>query len=245
MSQSRGGGSQDRRRAASGPVSRSRNTVLIIAMVAGAVMIVLGLLQPFSRPPGSSATSGSIAPSAATGGNAQLVREDSHQLTTAADGKVTLVEFLDFACVHCDAVYPSIEELRQQYQGRVTFVVRYFPLDSHVNSLRAARAVEAAAQQGQFEAMYHRMFTTQSEWGEQKPPADDLFRSYAAELGLDVARWDADYASPTTAARIQIDIDDGLALGLHGVPSFFLNGQPLSPMSMADFTRALDDALTA
>ena len=166
-------------------------------------------------------------------------------MAEAPDGKVTLVEFLDFECESCGAVHPAIEQLRQQYQGRVTFVVRYFPLDGHFNSKRAARAVEAAAQQGQFEPMYQKMFTTQKEWGEQQTPEDDVFRSYAADLGLDMAKWDADYASPATAARVQADVDDGTALGLTGTPSFFLNGQPFAPESMDDLTQALDAALAA
>jgi protein-disulfide isomerase len=60
-----------------------------------------------------------------------------------------------------------------------------------------------------------------------------------------MAKWDADYTSPATAARIQGDIDDGTALGLTGTPSFFLNGQPFAPQSMEDLTQALDDALAA
>jgi len=164
-------------------------------------------------------------------------------MSTAADGKVTLVEFLDFECESCGAVYPVMEQLRATYGDRVTFVARYFPLDEHFNADRAARAVEAAARQGQFEAMYRRMFDTQTEWGEQRTPMDDRFRGYAVDLGLDMARWDADYASPEVAARIKTDIDDGTALGVRGTPTFFLNGNPLKPQSADDLTRAVEEAL--
>ena len=217
------------------------------------LLIGIGLYQTMGRtsPGGTANPTGAASPpdnqaGSDSGVRAELgrtVRPDSHRLSTAADGKVTFVEFLDFECEGCSAVYPAVEQLRQTYAGRVTFVARYFPLEAHFNAQRAARAVEAAARQGQFEAMYRRMFDTQSEWGEQQVPKDELFRSYAAELGLDLARFDADYASDAVWDRIQTDIDDGNALGVSGTPSFFLNGQPLKPESLDDLTRALDQAL--
>ncbi|GAA3511063.1 hypothetical protein GCM10022262_39050 [Georgenia daeguensis] len=94
-----------------------------------------------------------------------VVRESSHRLSTASDGRATLVEFLDFECEACGAAYPFVEQLREDYAGRVTFVARYFPLPGHANAENAALAVEAAAQQGQFEAMYQRMYETQPEPG--------------------------------------------------------------------------------
>lgn len=182
-------------------------------------------------------------PATAAAGDAVVVGEDSHRLSDVPDGKVTFVEFLDFECEACGAAYPSIEQLRATYGDRVTFVVRYFPLENHFNAQRAALAVEAAAQQGKFEAMYQKMFQTQSNWGEQQVPKDDLFRSYAEELGLDMARWDSDYASDATWARIQADIDDGTGLGVTGTPTFFLNGQRLQSKSYSDLTSAIEQAL--
>ncbi|MEV0790407.1 thioredoxin domain-containing protein [Kribbella sp. NPDC050459] len=135
---------------------------------------------------------------AAAAPNERLVRPDSHRLGTAADGKVTFVEFLDFECEACRAAFPAVEQLRKTYAGRVTFVVRYFPLPGHFNAERAARAVEAAAAQGKFEAMYQKMYETQAEWGEQRVPADDRFRGYADALGLDLAAWAKAYQDPAT-----------------------------------------------
>jgi protein-disulfide isomerase len=171
------------------------------------------------------------------------VRADSHKLSTAEDGKVTLVEFLDFECEACRAAYPFIEQLREQYDGRVTFVLRYFPIPSHKNANNAAYAVESAARQGKLEDMYKRMYDTQAEWGESQDSKAALFRSFAEELGLDMAQYDADVASPEVAARVQKDVDDGARLGVSGTPSFFLNGEPLTPATTDDFVKAIDDAL--
>lgn len=216
--------------------SKKRNRI-ITAVAAGTVlllMVVGVVLQVRSQ--------GDEPPAAASAADV-TVRDNSHRLSDVPDGKVTFVEFLDFECEACGAAFPAIEELRATFGDRVTFVARYFPLDGHFNAQRAARAVEAAAQQGQFEAMYKKMFETQTQWSEQQVPKDDLFRSYAAELGLDMAKWDAAYVSDATWARIQTDIDDGTALGVTSTPSFFLNGQRLEPKSIDDLTTAIEQAL--
>lgn len=172
-----------------------------------------------------------------------LVRDDSRVLGEEGDSGVTLVEFLDFECEGCRAAYPVVEDLREKYAGRVTFVIRYFPMPGHFNSERAARAVESAARQGQLEAMYARMYETQAEWGEAREPLDDLFRSFAEELGLDLERYDADYASAEVAARVQHDLEDGIDLGVSGTPTFFVDGRPFHPQTVGDFDTVLDDAL--
>lgn len=171
------------------------------------------------------------------------VRENSHRLNSVPDGRVTFVEFLDFECEACRSVYPAIEQLREDYGDRVTFVARYFPIASHFNAERAARAVEAAAQQGRFEAMYQRMYETQAQWGEQQTPQDDLFRSFAVDQGLDMSAFDAAYTDPATLERIQTDIADGMALGVQGTPTFFLNGTKIEPTTYGDLADALDAAL--
>ncbi|WP_427893438.1 DsbA family protein [Kribbella sp. GL6] len=173
----------------------------------------------------------------------RVVRADSHRLGTAADGKVTFVEFLDFECEACGAAYPAVEKLRKDYAGKVTFVVRYFPIPSHFNAERAARAAEAAAGQGKFEAMYQKMYETQTEWAEQQMPADARFRSYAEALGLDVAAWDKAYNDPATLDRIRKDVVDGKEVGVTGTPTFFLNGTKLEPKSVDDLTASIDAAL--
>ncbi|WP_433365185.1 DsbA family protein [Streptosporangium sp. CA-115845] len=180
---------------------------------------------------------------AVAAGETRFVRADSHRLHTAPDGRVTLVEFLDFECEACGAYFPLVEDLRKQYEGKVTFVARYFPLPGHFNAERAARAVEAAAKQNRFEAMYRRMYETQRQWGEKQVPADDTFRGLARDLGLDMAAWEKAYHDSATLERIKKDMADGQAVGVQGTPTFFLNGKKIEPRSEEEFKAALDAAL--
>jgi protein-disulfide isomerase len=172
-----------------------------------------------------------------------IVRDDSRVLGEPGTSDVTMVEFLDFECEACGAAYPIVEDLRQKYAGEVTFVIRYFPLPGHFNSGRAARAVESAARQGELEAMYNRMYETQTEWGESQEPMDDRFRGYAEEIGLDMDQYDADYASQEVEDRVAKDVADGESLGVAGTPTFYVDGELFQPQSVEDFDAAIDEAL--
>jgi protein-disulfide isomerase len=213
--------------------TQTKVSLLIALLVAVGIVSVLAVSGDDAGPVSASTPEQTSA----------LVREDSHVLGDEGTGDVTFVEFLDFECEACGAAFPIVEDIREQYAGEVTFVMRYFPLPSHFNSERAARAVEAAGRQDRLEDMYTMMFETQASWGESQEPADDLFRSYAEDLGLDMTQFDADYADPEVAARVQRDVEDGIELGVEGTPTFFIDGEPFRPETVGDFSEALDAAL--
>ncbi|HTU15235.1 MAG TPA: DsbA family protein [Solirubrobacterales bacterium] len=175
----------------------------------------------------------------------KTVRADSHRLSTAENDKVNLVEFLDFECEACLAQFPIMERIREEYDGRINFVVRYFPLAGHGNGENAARAVEAAARQDAFEPMYKKMYETQSEWGESQESKAELFVEFARELGLDEARFVADVNDPKTAERVAKDQKDGIGLGVQGTPTIFLNEEELPSMPPYELLKERIDALLA
>lgn len=182
------------------------------------------------------------APQTASG-ELETVAENSHVLDEVGEDAPTLVEFLDFECEACGALYPYIEEVREYYDGKINYVVRYFPLGGHFNSMNAAVAVEAASQQGRFEDMFHQMLQTQADWGEKQTSEAERFRGYAEELGLDMAAYDKAVADPATEARVQEDLDAGVSLGVSGTPTFFLDGKQLSLTTPDDLPNAIDAAL--
>ncbi|MCJ1706606.1 thioredoxin domain-containing protein [Microbacterium sp. VKM Ac-2923] len=205
---------------------------LLITLAALIVVVVIGLVAFL--------VTRAQAPDPAA---AAVVGADSHVLDDAGDGAVTVVEFLDFECEACGAYYPVVEDVRQKYAGQITYVVRYFPLPGHFNSTTSAVAAEAAAQQGRFEDMYHRLFETQAEWGEAQESRADLFREYAVDLGLDMATYDAAVADPETEQRVRADFEEGRALGVRSTPTFFVDGRPLVIERWNDLETAIDAAL--
>lgn len=202
--------------------------LVAVAVVAVVVALLAGGDGPAAAP--------------ATDRDDRLVRADS-QILSQGDTDTTFVEFLDFECEACRAAHPAIEELREMYGDRVTFVVRNFPL--HENSEGAAQAAEAAAAQGEFEAMYDLLFETQPEWGEKSSSQRDVFFGFAEDLGLDMDEFEAVYDADETIELIRRDKADGMELGVEGTPSFFLNGEQIQPSSFEELTAEIDAALAA
>lgn len=219
------------------PADKRLSTPVKATLIAIAVVIALVLAAivyvNVTRP----------APVAPDDGALPGTRSNSHILDDAGPDAPTLVEFLDFECEACGAFYPYVEEIREQYAGEINYVVRYFPISSHFNSMNAAIAVEAASQQGRFEEMYARMFETQIEWGEGSSSEADRFRGYAEELGLDMDAYDEAVADPATQERVEEDFLAGQEMGVTGTPTFFLDGEKLELNSLTDLTDALDRAI--
>ncbi|MFC7614859.1 DsbA family protein [Actinokineospora soli] len=175
----------------------------------------------------------------------------SHTLTEAADGKVTITEFLDYQCPACAGYFTNItSKLEKDYAGKVTFVVRNFPLGMHPLAVPAARAAESAAEQGKFSEMYHVLYENFQQWAvtpdgqsvsEDAERANELFRGYAQRIGLDVAKFTADLTAPAVQARIDKDTADGKTAGVTGTPALFVNGQRFEPsgQTFADVDKQL------
>lgn len=223
---------------------RSGIIVTVVGILLISAVVSLVLIRGGTTPEPSAAPTATTATTAAPS-EPQIVRANSHVLGDPADGRVTLVEFLDLECEACAAVFPFVEGLRETYAGKVRFVIRYFPLPGHANAVNAALAVEAAAQQGRLEDMYTILYRSQAEWGERQESQAELFRGLAEELGFNMGAYDAAIADPATAARVELDRGDAEGLGLQGTPSFFLNGEPLELTSAEDVTAAIDAALAA
>jgi formate-nitrite transporter family protein len=134
--------------------------------------------------------------------------------------ELELVMYGDFQCPYCTAAYPILRRVRDRLGQRLLFAFRHFPLrDIHPDAERAAQAAEAAAAQGAFWEMHDRMYESRGALGRE-----DLI-AYATELGLDSDRVAAELDSGTYVARVQRDLDSGLASGVTGTPGFFVGGR--------------------
>lgn len=143
------------------------------------------------------------------------------------NGKVVLIEYLDFECEACGAFYPLIKQLEKDIPNELLIVTRYFPLPGHKNSMVAAKVAEASAKQGKYFEMHDTLFENQKDWGEKGIPDLKMFLSYVEKMGLDMNKFNNDYNSAETQARINRDVKEGNILGNTGTPSFYLQGKKL------------------
>jgi protein-disulfide isomerase len=145
-----------------------------------------------------------------------------------ASARVTLEEFSDFQCPACGGLEPGLRRVLKDYEDRVNFIFRNYPLTMHKYAFQAARAAEAAGQQGKFWGMHDLIYDNQKEWSEAMEPRVQ-FDSYATRLGLDVQRFKADMERQDLAERVKADMMRGNALGVKGTPTVYLNGRELMP----------------
>ncbi|MBH0098619.1 thioredoxin domain-containing protein [Salinibacterium sp. NSLL150] len=206
----------------------------ILALVAAFVFVYVTAKNADTETASTSSDSSELA---------SAVASDSNYVDNVGPAAVTVVEFLDFECGACGQFYPYVEALREVYDGDINYVVRYFPLPSHLNSMDAALAAEAAAQQGEFEAMYQRLFETQGDWAGGTPPQTDAFRALAVEIGLDMDAYDAAVADPATQARVEADFDAGVELGVNSTPTFFVNDEYIETSRLENLPEAVDAAV--
>jgi protein-disulfide isomerase len=87
--------------------------------------------------------------------------------------------------------------------------------------------------------MYRKLFETQAQWGEAQESRASLFRGFAEEIGLDMAAYDTAISDPATVARVDLDYNDGQALGVSGTPTFFVNGDAITLERYDDLENAI------
>lgn len=213
------------------PRRPSANVVATIVVVVLAVGVIGGALL-ISRSGDDDAPAGSVPAELRAG-------PDSNTLTKAGGDAVTVVEFLDYQCPACATYYDKItKKLETDYAGRITFVTRNFPLPMHPLAPQAAKAAEAAAEQGKYREMYHQLYGNYRQWalapdGQQvsddEARATTLFESYATAIGLDLTRFRTDLASPAIQERIDADLAAGEKLGVSSTPTLFVDGRQFEP----------------
>jgi protein-disulfide isomerase len=147
-----------------------------------------------------------------------------------------ILEYGDYECPYSRQAFRQIERVEQQVSGGIRFAFRHFPLEEiHPHAFAAAAAAEAAALQGRFWDMHELLFHR------QKALEDDDLRRYAAELELDLARFDQDRFGPDVLRRIRRDVESGIATGeVRGTPTLFIDGVVhLGGYDAATLTKAL------
>jgi protein-disulfide isomerase len=147
-----------------------------------------------------------------------------------ATARVTLVEYGDYECPPCGSYEPILSKLLQQFPNAVKLEFHHFPIMTiHRSALLAATAAEAAGDQGRYWEMHDSLFALRTQWA-GAADAERQFIEMAAKMGLDIDRFTESLRSPETRQRVLDDMQTGRTLQIEGTPTFFLNGQKLSPI---------------
>jgi protein-disulfide isomerase len=159
------------------------------------------------------------------------------------DAVVTLTKYSDFQCPACGQFVPVIDTLLAELGDQVRFEYKHYPLmQIHPNAEPAARAAEAAGQQGKFFEYHDMLFENQREWSSAAIPGA-FFAKYAKELGLNMDQFTRHQRSSILQQNIRSQVSEARELGITGTPTFYLNGERMQFQTYQDFGDQIRAAL--
>lgn len=157
-----------------------------------------------------------------------------HAFGTGA--KVILIEYGDYQCPGCATAAPIMNQLKEKYKDKLTFVFRNKLIPGHQNALAAASFAEAAGLQGKFWEMNAKIYETQATWESLSADQErtDYFASLIKEIGGDSSKALAVIESEDIANKIAFDEALADKHGVTGTPSFFINGKDVGGLYALD-----------
>lgn len=227
-----------------------------LIFIGGLVVIAAALIAYLLIRPDNDATSAAPAvgpavtsatsDSAATGSAVERRQADDPLALGAPDAPVALVVFSDYRCPFCAKFSRDTEpELVKRYvdAGRLRIEWRDFPIFGP-QSMSAARAGRAAAEQGKFWEFNRAVYAAAPERSKAELTDEDLI-GFARKAGVpDIERFTAAMRGNTFDAAINADLEQGTGFGVPSTPAFLINDVPmLGAQPTEDFVRAIDGAL--
>ncbi len=148
----------------------------------------------------------------------------------ANDAPIAIIEFSDYQCPYCKRfIDQTFSQIKSRYidTDTVQYLTRDFPLGFHPKAKGAAIAANCSLQQDAYWQMRTSLFAN------MKQLSRELYLKSAAELSLDMNKFNDCLNDNAIAVKIQQDVAYGSSLGIRGTPSFVIgrveNGQLISP----------------
>ena len=136
------------------------------------------------------------------------------------DATITLVEYGDYECPFCGMAHGMMARVLEQFESRLKFIFRNFPLtEIHPHAEMAAEAAEFAAAHNCFWQMHDLIYEN------QRNLSVPLLLSLGESLELPIADLELAIVKKTYDSKIRADFMSGVHSGVNGTPTFFINGE--------------------
>lgn len=168
--------------------------------------------------------------------------KESDIQTGPRDAKVKIVEYSDFQCPYCRLIHPAMQQVLKEYEGKVLFSYKQFPLSFHPQANNAALASECANEQGKFAEYGDHLFAKQDEWS--KTTGTQKFKDYAVKLGIKAVQFNQCLDNKKYQDKINADTEEGQKFGVSGTPGTFVNDQFIGgAVSLDELKKTIDAEL--
>ncbi len=146
------------------------------------------------------------------------------------EAPVRVIEMSDYGCGYCRKFHQETwPVLREEFVDAGKIEWKFLPFVSGMfkNSTHATRAAECVMEQGPdlFETMNSRVWNDQRAWKGSGDP-DSVLRSFAADAGADMSRYDSCLAEGRRDERVTAATSLAHQVGVRGTPTFFVVGYP-------------------
>ena len=185
-----------------------------VAVLGGAMAVALTLYAYDVRHPEPGSSRRKLAETSVASNNARPAVGPAH-------APVEIVEYFDLQCPACRSAAPIVDAVisAPQFQGKIRFVFRHFPLvDIHPDALAAARAAECAFRQGKFLEMRSLLYAHQA----TLTPRD--LQGNARQIGLGEKDFQTCLDGESSYTAVEADWREGLERDVSATPTYFLNG---------------------
>ncbi len=163
----------------------------------------------------------------------------------SASAPVLMIEYSDYECPFCQRyIIKTFPQIKENYidAGKVHYIFKDFPLSFHAQAHIAAEAARCAGDQGDYWGMHDLLFQNQGAWTNNS--AVDFFKQYAQQIGLELGEFSSCLESGIHADAVDLDLQEGLSVGVTGTPAFFVGGQFISGAQPYEvFAQAIEAAL--
>lgn len=135
---------------------------------------------------------------------------------------IALVEYGDYQCPYCAQAERTVRLLQQRFGRNLCYVFRHFPLTQlHPQAEPAAEMAEFAGSHADsvFWQAHEALYENQSLLGWL------LYSDIIASLGLSKVELRRALTEGNNFSKIKADFDGGVASGVRGTPTFFINGR--------------------
>ena len=155
------------------------------------------------------------------------------------EAPVTLMEFGDYESEACAKANEVVKQLLAEYEGKIRFNFRHFPLTRiHQRSLKAGEAAVAAGQEGKFWEMHNILFANRRNLGTTS------LKLHSKEAGVNNKKFLDDLVNAIYGWQVQGDLKEGLNRGVKDVPAFFVNDEVVvGKPTFENISKAIDAAL--
>lgn len=90
----------------------------------------------------------STDPAAPAASNVTPVDLENDHIRGDKDAEIAIIEYSDYECPFCRRVHPTMQQLVDQYDGKVMWVYRHYPLSFHPEAMPLAIGAECAGELG-------------------------------------------------------------------------------------------------